>query len=179
MNLNGKKRDIARDTKTKAVLARIHEVCKEQKVRFVVDEKNGGNNGNMITDGRRILSAPICTFPSAEAVALAFCHELGHLYIWREEKSGAPRCRDKFDEELTAWSLGIGLWHRLFRGIRMRSFARNFPLRRYVMSRLATYAGMFNIVYEGFYYKGKPQTFTMNASGGSFRLCKPGGGEGK
>ena len=165
MNLNGKTRDISGDAKTKDVLSRIEHICKEKKLRFVKNAKMAGSNGSMFTDGRAVFASPLNTFPSAEAIALSFCHELAHGIIWKEQKAGTPRCYDKFDEELTAWSIGIGLWHKLFRGLRMRTFSRNYPLRRYIMSRLATYAGMFNISYEGFYWNGKPQVFTMQANG--------------
>lgn len=172
MNLNGIKRNIANDAKTRAVLSRIADICKEKRLRFVANAKLAHAPGSMFTDGKRIFSASVDSFPSAEAVALAFCHELAHNVIWEEEKAGTPRCFDKFDEELTAWSLGVGLWHKLFRGLRMRTFSQNFPLRRYVMSQLATYAGMFNISYEGFYWNGKPQVFTMDTTGNKSRKEK-------
>lgn len=140
MSTRGKKYD--------SVLVRMRSLAKERKLRVVLDCKDIPA-GSMQIDGERVFVAPLDTFPSAEALAISFCHELAHDAMWRETKSRSCWCG--FQEECWAWAIGIDYYYDVFKGLRLRRFdAYNFKLRRFVVSRLATFAGMFNIRCEGF-----------------------------
>ena len=139
---------MARMKKIDHVLARMRAIAKERGVRVMFGCKDTPE-GSMQTDGEHIFIARICTFPSAEALAISFCHELAHIAMWKETKSRVCRCG--FQEEIWAWAIGIDYYYGLFKGVGLKKFSlTNLKMNKYVVSRIATYAGMFNLRFEGF-----------------------------
>jgi len=131
------------------VLARMRAIAKDRGLRVMLGSKDTPEGG-MQVDGEHIFVAPLDTFPSAEALAISFCHELAHDAMWKETKSRAA-CRCGFQEEIWAWAIGIDYYYDLFNGLGLKKFSlTNLKMNKYVVSRIATYAGMFNLRFDGF-----------------------------
>lgn len=153
------------------VLARMRAIAKKRGLRVIVGCKDTPEGGMQI-DGEHVFVARICTFPSAEALALSFCHELAHDAMWKETKSRVCRCG--FQEEIWAWAIGIDYYYLFFKGVGLKKFSlTNLRMNKYVVSRIATYAGMFNIRFEGFLSRDCRKREYAIKGGGEIVRVKP------